>query len=118
MHRMLLSRLEEMRTTPPVTKVLGARTPDEAMKHVADAAPGPLVVVTDFNLKASRNGLQLLSEVRRARPDALRVLFSGYSLEQLGDVQGSGDADAFLEKPLLLDELIAPLEKLVVQKFG
>lgn len=118
MHRMLVPRLEEMRTTPAVGKVTGVRTPEEALAETARAPPGPLTVVSDFNLRASKNGLQLLRDIRGMRPDALRILFSGYSLEQLGDVHGGGDADAFLEKPLLLDDLIAPLERLIVQRFA
>lgn len=118
MHRMLVPRLEEMRTTPAVGKVIGVRTPEEALAEMARAPEGPLAIVTDFNLRASKNGLQLLRDVRGVRPDALRVLFSGYSLEQLGDVQGGGDADAFLEKPLMLDDLIGPLEKLIEQRFA
>ena len=118
MHRMLVPRLEEMKTKPPVAKVLGVRTPEEALTQTQQAPPGPLAIVTDFNLRASKNGLQLLRDVRGVRPDALRVLFSGYSLEQLGDVHGGGDADAFLEKPLLLDDLIGPLEKLIEERFA
>lgn len=118
MHRMLLPRLEEMETRPPISKVLGARTPTEALDALAQAPAGPLAVVSDFNLKAAKNGAQLLRDVRERRPDALRVLFSGYSLEQLGDVHVSGDADAFLEKPLLLDDLLTPLAKLIEQRFA
>lgn len=118
MHRMLVPRLEEMRTTPAVGRVIGVRTPEEALAEMARAPEGPLAIVTDFNLRASKNGLQLLRDVRGVRPDALRVLFSGYSLEQLGDVHGGGDADAFLEKPLMLDDLIRPLEKLIEQRFA
>lgn len=118
MHRMLVPRLEEMSTQPPVTRVLGVRTPEEALAEVRRAPQGPLTVVSDFNLRASKNGLQLLRELRDVRPDALRVLFSGYSIEQLGDVHQGGDADAFLEKPLMLDDLIRPLGKLIEQRFA
>lgn len=113
MHRMLVPRLQEMPTTPPVTRVLTALTPEVAIEQVKRLPEGPLAVVSDFNLKSTMNGLQLLRAVRAIRPDALRVLFSGYSLEQLGDVHEGGDADAFLEKPLVLDHLIAPLAELI-----
>lgn len=113
MHRMLVPRLREMESTPPVTRVVAAQTPDAALDEIKRLPEGPLAVVSDFNLKAPMNGLQLLRAVRAARPDALRVLFSGYSLEQLGDVHEGGDADAFLEKPLILDDLIAPLRELI-----
>lgn len=117
MHRMLLPRLQEMETRPPVGTVSGARTPEDALRAVEATPPGALAVVSDFNLKASMNGLVLLRRVREIRPEALRVLFSGYSLEQLGDVQGSGDVHAFLEKPLLLDDLLVPLAALIEKRF-
>jgi hypothetical protein len=85
--------------------VVAVRTPTEAIVEVERAPEGPLTVVTDFNLKAAQNGLQLLAAVRA-------------SLEQLGDVHEGGDADAFLEKPLLLDDLVKPLAKLIEQRFA
>lgn len=118
MHRMLVPRLREMESVPPVTRVLTAQTPDAALDEIKRLPDGPLAVVSDFNLKAPMNGLQLLRAVRAIRPDALRVLFSGYSLEQLGDVQEGGDADAFLEKPLILDNLIEPLRELIGARLG
>lgn len=118
MHRMLVPRLQEMSTTPPVTRVLAALTPEAALAHVRGLPSDPLVVVTDFNLKAAANGLQLLKEVRDLRPDAVRILFSGYSMEQLGDVARGADVHAFLEKPLLLDDLIAPLERVIARELA
>lgn len=118
MHRMLVPRLQEMSTTPPVTRVVTAQTPEAALDELKRLPEGPLAVVSDFNLKATMNGLQLLRAVRALRPDALRVLFSGYSLEQLGDVQQGGDADAFLEKPLILDQLITPLSALITARLA
>lgn len=116
MHRMLVPRLETMGTRSPVSRVVAAQTPDAALAALERMPPGPLAVVSDFNLKAAMNGLQLLQKVRALRPDALRVLLSGYSLEQLGDVQEGGDADAFLEKPLVLDDLVRPLTKLIDER--
>jgi CheY-like chemotaxis protein len=116
MHRMLVPRLEAMKTRVPVTRVLAAQTPDAALAVLEDIPAGPLAVVSDFNLKAAMNGLQLLRNVRKKRPDALRFLLSGYSLQQLGDVQDGGDAHAFLEKPLMLDELIRPLARLIDER--
>jgi DNA-binding NarL/FixJ family response regulator len=117
MHRMLVPRLEEL-TAPPVARVLTALTPDAALAEVKAAREGPLVVVTDFNLKAMMNGLELLSRIREARPDAVRVLFSGYSVEQLGHVATSADVDLFLEKPLLLDDLVRPLAEFLTKRLG
>lgn len=109
MLRMLVPRLERLEVDPPVGKVLSAQTPQAALQHLDAAEPGPLAVLSDFNLKAALNGLQLLGEIRKRRPDSVRVLFSGYSDTQIGDVTGDGAAHAFLEKPLRIDELLAPL---------
>lgn len=111
MHRMLAPRLRELRTPEPVRDVISAQTPQAALEAVASAPAGPLAIVSDFNLKSTMTGLDLLGRVREARPDALRILFSGYSDVQLGDVTRSGDAQAFFEKPLHLDELLKPLEQ-------
>ena len=109
MLRMLAPRLERLDVVPAVGAVLTAATPQAALEALDKADPGPLAVVSDFNLKATLNGLQLLGEVRQRRPDAVRILFSGYSSEQIGDVVGGGAAHAFLEKPLRIDEMMAPL---------
>lgn len=112
MLRMLAPRFENVVLNPPIARILTARTPDAALDALTDAV-GPLAVVSDFNLKAPMNGLQLLAEIRRLRPDAARILFSGYSEEQIGDVSGDGAAQAFFEKPLRLDDLLDPLARAI-----
>lgn len=109
MLRLLAPRLDRLDVQPPVDRVVTAQTPEAALAELESIGDGPLVVLSDFNLKAAMNGLQLLNEVRRRRPDAARILFSGYSSEQIGDVSGDGAAQAFLEKPLRIDELLGPL---------
>lgn len=102
-----------------IADVQAVLTPDAALADLAGIPEDvPLAVVSDFNLKATMNGLQLLREVRGRRPDAYRVLFSGYSKEQLGSLEEGGGADAFLEKPLMLDDLIQPLTKLLDERFS
>lgn len=113
MLRMLAPRLERLEVKPPVGRVLTVLTPEAALEALATTGSGPLAVVSDFNLKASLNGLQLLGEVRDRRPHAARILFSGYSQEQIGDVAGGDAAHAFLEKPLRIDELLPPLARAI-----
>ena len=113
MLRMLAPRLERLDVRPPVGRVLTAQTPEAALEQMGSAGEGPLTVLSDFNLKASMNGLQLLAEIRRRRPDAVRVLFSGYSHEQIGDVSGDGAAQAFIEKPMRIDEMLRPLAEAI-----
>lgn len=113
MHRMLVPRLQQMGV--PVSLVRSATSPDEALAAL-DTLSVPLAVVSDFNLKATRTGLDLLRVVRERRPDATRVLFSGYSLEQLG--AGTDVVELFLEKPLHLDELLRPLERFLAARLA
>lgn len=117
MHRMLVPRLEGLRGEPSVGKVLTALTPHHGLAQLDAAGPGQLVVLSDFNLKSTMNGVQLLAHVRDRRPDALRILFSGYSQEQIGDVGEGGEAHAFLEKPMRIDDLMGPLAKLMERHF-
>lgn len=117
MHRMLVPRLEALEEGPPIGKVLTALTPTHALEQLEAAGAGPLVVLSDFNLKAAMNGVQLLAIVRDRRPDALRILISGYSQEQIGDVGEGGEAHAFLEKPMRIDDLMGPFAKLVERHF-
>lgn len=101
-----------------VRDVWTARTPEEAMSLVEKAPPGPLAVISDFNLRAGLNGLQVLRAVRERRPEALRILMSGYSREQIGDVSGGGAAEAFVEKALRFDEILHPLCHLLEERFA
>lgn len=116
MHRMLVPRLQDLKADGGPCRVVSAHTPEEALDALQKLPEDDLVVLTDFNLKAATNGFQLLQRVRVERPRALRILLSGYSVEQLGDLARGGDTDAFLEKPLLLDELLAPLQALIAKR--
>lgn len=113
MHRMLVPRLEEIGF--PVARVASARSPQEAITLLAELK-APLAVVSDFNLKAPITGFELLREVRAARPEAARVLFSGYSREQLGNEDRDGIVEKFLEKPLHLDDLVRPLREFLAAR--
>ena len=101
-----------------VRDVLVAKTPEEAIALVDHAPPGPLVVVSDFNLKASMNGHALLAEVQRRRPDALRILMSGYSREQLGPLVDSEEVQAFVEKTLRLPDTVGPMCDIMRERFS
>ena len=118
MLRILAPRLQRLDVQPGVERVIPAQTPEAALEELDRLEPGPLVVLSDFNLKASMNGLQLLAEVRARRPDAVRFLFSGYSAEQIGDVSADGAAQAFFEKPIRIDEMLGPLAASIHRSLG
>lgn len=113
MLQMLPPHLTDLAVQPPVDGVETAQTPEAALAALGRMADGPLVVLSDFNLKASMNGLDLLKEVQRRRPDAVRVLFSGYALEQLGDVYAGGATHGFVEKPMRIREMLPPLTDII-----
>lgn len=118
MHRMLVPRLREMTVRPPVADVVSAQSPEAALDALRQFPEGPLAVVSDFNLKAAMTGLDLLDRIRTERPEAIRILFSGYSSIEIGDVSRDGVAQAFFEKPLRLDELLRPLESTLTRMFA
>ncbi len=85
-----------------------APDPEAAIETLATLPEtGDLAVVSDFDLRAERNGLHVLQTVRDVRPDARRVLMSGSGSAHAlaGDVDGV--IEAFLEKPFSLQELVA-----------
>jgi DNA-binding NtrC family response regulator len=113
MLRILEPALADLATTPRVTSVSTALDPDSALGAIDLAPSGPLVVVSDFNLKASLNGVDVLREAARRRPESVRILISGYAADQIGDVTAGGLIHGFLEKPIRIRELYAPLASLI-----
>lgn len=113
MLQMLPPVLEKMETRIPVHAVLTAQTPKAALDALDKLPQGPTLVLSDFNLKAELNGVDVLREVQRRRPDAVRVLFSGYALDQIGDAGRDPAAHGFIEKPMRIRELVEPLKEIV-----
>jgi DNA-binding NtrC family response regulator len=96
--------------------VLTASTPEEGLA-MADAHH-PEVVLSDYNLRAAMTGLDLLAEIERRQPDAVRILFSGHARHEIGARLDEVAIDGFLEKPMRLDELIAPLATIIQSTLG
>lgn len=64
-----------------------------------------MLVLSDFNMRTSLDGLQLLDEVRQLRPDARTVLLTAYPREDFVHRPEFGAIDAFLSKPFQIAEL-------------
>jgi len=113
MLRILEPELPALPTRVPVAAVETAQSPDKGISLVRDAPPGPLLVLCDFNLKAPLNGLDVLREAARLRPDSVRVLISGYAADQIGDVQAGGAIHGFVEKPMRVRDMFPAIAALV-----
>lgn len=96
----------------PTEEVAAAASPQEARALLSQAGPELALVLSDFNLRASATGLQLLREVAQTHPHATRVLMSGYDAGQIG-LGGDEPIDAFLEKPMRLQDIVEPLQEAV-----
>lgn len=95
----------------PVVEAVG--TPEEANALFARrSAEEVLVVLSDYDLRTVKNGADVLAEAKRARPDAVCILFSGHSREELRDMRGI-EAGSFIEKPFKLRDIVAPFRAIV-----
>lgn len=72
------------------------------------------VVVSDIRLPALQ-GLELLAECRRIRPDTPVVLITGYGDRELEEEAARCGAYAFLHKPLAADTFCAVVDRAVWQ---
>jgi DNA-binding NtrC family response regulator len=68
------------------------------------------VIISDIRLPGL-NGLQLLTEAKRIRPDTPVVLISGYGDCELEDEAGRAGAYAFLHKPVDPDTFCSVVER-------
>ncbi|HUR24684.1 MAG TPA: PAS domain-containing protein, partial [Candidatus Thermoplasmatota archaeon] len=95
----------------PVIETVGSAA--EVAARLARTSPRErLVVLSDHNLKTATNGIDVLAEVQRARPDAIRILFSGHAREEIPGLN-EADLHGFLEKPFSLDEIVQPFRAIV-----
>jgi len=97
-------------------RVLTASTPEEGLRVAVSERPA--VVLSDFNLRAAMDGIDLLAEVERRAPGSLRILFSGHAPHEIGQRLQAAPLHGFLEKPLRLDEMIGPLAAIIERETG
>lgn len=87
--------------------VYSAASPDEALVLIGSIPVDArrVIVIADYNMGTTQNGLDLLGEVARRRPDALRVLMSGYPKKDFEAQFPHAGLDAFVDKPWDKDQL-------------
>lgn len=107
---MLPRRLKKV--LPEGTRIQGASTPEEALRVVRENAGGRLVVLSDFDLRATMTGTELLRRVAEESPGSVRILFSGHTAQEVGPLD-EAVVHGFVEKPFRLDELVPPLLRLI-----
>jgi DNA-binding NtrC family response regulator len=111
---MLPRRLRRFFPESDATKILIASTPEEALRLTRENADARLVIVSDFDLRATMTGIDVLREAERIAPRSTRILFSGHTPNEVGPTDGR-IVHAFLEKPLRLDDLLPALLAAIAQ---
>lgn len=83
-----------------------ANTPEEAMQRVQGwSIEDRVVVISDYNLGPTLNGIALLQRIQARLPAARCVLMSGYSRDLFEDQLRTCRVDAVLGKPLDMPSL-------------
>lgn len=92
-----------------------ATTVEQAADIIRTARPN--AVLSDYNLRQDKNGIDVLRVAEEHAPEAARILFSGHSARE---IRGLNDAaiHAYLEKPMKLDELIVPVLDAIARATG
>jgi PAS domain S-box-containing protein len=86
--------------------VLEAATGDDALRVWAEHRPRVNLLLTDLVMPGSLTGLRLARQLKADQP-GLKVIFtSGYSSETAGREIQLEPGEAFLQKPLMPDELL------------
>lgn len=96
-------------------EILTAATHEEAVGLMRSSPPD--VVLSDYNLREQRTGLDVLGDAKTLAPRAVRILFSGHAPHEIAAL-GEAPIHAFLEKPMRLDELIDPLLDVIHRECG
>ena len=88
---------------------------DEAIAAIDEHPPGyggPLLVLSDFNLRdRARTGIDVIRHARARHPRSLRILMSGEDPDALPPDMHEQGVQAFLEKPFLFERITALVEE-------
>ena len=89
-------------------QVIDAGNPNAATTFLKQL-PGIRVLVTDIDLGASKDGIQIADEARRLHPGILVVYISGRARNMLG--RELMPDEAFIQKPFVPDALVGLLHE-------
>lgn len=107
----------KLRRAYPGLDVVTASSPAEGLALMSNGA-APDVVLSDYNLRADLNGLDVLSETARRRPHAVRILMSAHTRHEIGPALDAADIHGLVEKPMRLDEMLSPLLAIIQRARG
>src|SRR5205807_5932908 len=92
-------------------RVIGTTRADEGL---AALATEPVEVVMTDQRMPGMSGIELLHRARDARPDVVRLLFTGYSdIHAVIDAINKGNVYRYISKPWHPDELMAVIRDAV-----
>lgn len=96
--------------------IVTAKDPAEALRLLDQVRPH--AVLSDFNLRARQDGIDVLAETARRSPRTARILFSAHARDEIGPRVSESAVQAYVEKPLRLDELVPKILDLVESLTG
>jgi CheY-like chemotaxis protein len=89
-----------------------AESGEEALRRLAEIHPELIVILSDINMPGM-DGLELLREVRRLRPELPVLMVSAYGDDERRHRADELGAAAFLSKPVDFDQLKQQLVQLM-----
>jgi CheY-like chemotaxis protein len=94
-----------------------ATSGEEGLRRVAEIGPELIVILSDINMPGM-DGLALLREIKRQRPELPVVIVTAYGDDERMRVAEQLGAAAFLPKPVDFDRLKERLAALVPPQSG
>ena len=90
------------------------RDPQQALFEFANTKPEPDVLVTDYAMGAM-NGMDLIRECRRIKPEQKIILISG-TVDRSIYSNSPVKPDRFLAKPYPIDDFVQAIQSLAAEK--
>ena len=86
---------------------------DEAKAAMEKSGP-PDLLITDAVMPGETQGVDLIEFLRSTSPNVPAILMSGYAASEFGEGFDTDLPDRFLVKPIILTELSAAINELLV----
>lgn len=110
----MLPKLLRKSIAKPALVITSAKTPQEALQRLSGQSFD--VVLCDYDLRDEQTGLDVLAHASRLANPPFRILLSGHSPREIP--QAPGTFDAFMDKPMVLREIVPLLTGLLHERLG